>query len=296
MHTINQTLIDAVCRIARSDGDFATSIPQLSLHRRSHPEDPQPCLYPRGLILVLRGHKRLAYGNHRVTYGAGDLLLIPADLPVVSHLDEASAEAPFLGLLLRLDSALLVQVANETKDERPSEAITSDLLTIGKPDEGLLQAFARLVQLESEPHLLPHLSPLIQREIAVRLLAGVHGNALRAVLITGSPAQKVARAMRWLRENFATKTSIDALAAEVGMSPTTFRQHFRQIVGLSPVQYQKQLRLQQAKELMLNGSIDTANAAARVGYVSASQFSREYKRLFGESPRRDVRREVNAAA
>lgn len=296
MQYISQTLVDAVCRVARSDGDFATAVPQLSLHRRSQPEEPQPCLYPRGLILVLRGHKRLAYGDHRVTYGAGDLLLISADLPVVSHLVEASPEAPFLGLLLRLDSALLVQVANETADGRPAEPPASDLVTIGRPDEELVQAFARLVRLEFEPTLLPHLAPLIQKEIAIRLLSGVHGSALRSMLITGSPAQKVAKAMRWLRENFAEKTSIDALAAEVGMSPTTFRQHFRQIAGLSPVQYQKQLRLQQAKELMLNGSIDTANAAARVGYVSASQFSREYKRFFGESPRRDVRREMSAAA
>lgn len=293
MHTIHQTLVDAVCRIAGNDGDFATAIPQLSLHRRSHPEEPQPCLYPRGLILVLRGHKRLAYGNRRVTYGAGDLLVIPADLPVVSHLDEASCEAPFLALLLRLDGALLVQVANETADERPAQSMTSDLLTIGQSDEGLLRAFARLVQLGSEPNLLAHLSPLIQKEIAIRLLASVHGQTLRAALIAGSPAQKVARAMRWLRENFAAKISIDTLAADVGMSPTTFRQHFRQNVGLSPVQYQKQLRLQQARELMLNGAIDTANAAARVGYMSASQFSREYKRLFGESPRRDVRREAS---
>ena len=296
MQSISQTLVDAVCRIAHSDGDFSTAVPQLSLHRRSQPEEPQPCLYPRGLILVLRGHKRLAYGHHRLTYGAGDLLLISADLPVVSHLVEATAEAPFLGLLLRLDSALLVQAANETADWRPADAMASDLVTIGRPDDELMQAFARLVQLEFEPALLPHLAPLIQKEIAVRLLAGLHGSALRSMLITGSPAQKVARAMRWLRENFAEKTSIDSLAAEVGMSPTTFRQHFRQIVGSSPVQYQKQLRLQQAKELMLSGSVDTANAAARVGYVSASQFSREYKRFFGESPGRDVRREIGTAA
>jgi AraC-like DNA-binding protein len=296
LQNISQTLVDAVCRIARDDGDFATAVPQLSLHRRSEPDEPQPCLYPRGLILVLRGHKRLAYGHHRLTYGTGDLLLISADLPVVSHLDEASAEQPFLGLLLRLDSALLIQAANETADWRPAEAMASDLVSIGRPDDGLVQAITRLVQLEFEPALLPHLAPLIQKEIAVRLLAGAHGNALRSMLIPGSPALKVARAMRWLREKFAEKTSIDALAAEVGMSPTTFRLHFRQIVGLSPVQYQKQLRLQQAKELLLNGAIDTANAAARVGYVSASQFSRDYKRFFGEPPRRDVRREISAGA
>jgi len=291
---ISQALVDAVCRIARDDGDFATAIPQLSLHRRGRPEEPRPCLYPRGLVLVLQGRKRLVYGQRRVDYGTGDSLLLTADLPVVSQLIEATAELPFLALLLQLDSALLVQVANETADWRTSKVVVKDLVSMAKPDDGLMQAITRLVQLEHEPALLAHLGPLIQKEIAIRLLTGVHGPALRSMLIIGSPAQKIARAMRWIRQKFAERTCIDALAAHVGMSPTTFRQHFRQIAGVSPLQYQKQLRLQQAKELMLNGSVDTANAAARVGYVSASQFRREYKRFFGESPRRDTRREMGA--
>lgn len=294
MRYISQTLVEAVCRIAQVDGDFDTAIPQLSLHRRSHSEEePRPCLYPRGLVLVLQGRKRLVYGKRRVEYGKGYSLLLPVDLPVMSQVVEASAKRPFLGMLLQLDSTLLVQAARETADGHPAEAIAPDSVSMAKAGGGVMEALTRLMQLEREPTLLPHLAPLIKKEIAVRLMTGEHGPTLRSMLIVGSPAQRIALAMRWFGQNFADKTGVDALAAQVGMSPTTFRQHFRQIAGISPLQYQKQLRLQKAKELMLNASIDIANAAARVGYVSLSQFSREYKRFFGESPRRDVRRETN---
>lgn len=286
-----QALIDAVCLIAQADGDFATAIPELSLYRRSRPEGPAPCLYPRGLVVILQGQKQIVYGRRQLEYGAGDSLVFTVDLPVVSQLIQASPERPFLGLLLELDSALLVQVANDTEEWRTADKAAPASLSIAPAEYGLVQAVTRLVQLHQEPHLLLHLAPLIQKEIALRLLTGVHGTALRSLLTVGSPAQKIARAMRWLKQHFAEKTAIDALAAKVGMSPTTFRQHFHQIAGVSPLQYQKQLRLQQAKQLMLNETADTANASAQVGYESVSQFSREYKRFFGESPQRDVRRE-----
>lgn len=286
-----QELIDAVCKIAQVDGDFTTPIPELSLYRRSRPEAPAPCLYPRGLVLMLQGQKQIVYGRHKLDYGAGDSLLFTVDLPVVSQLVQASPERPFLGLLLQLDNALLVQVAHDTEEWRTAEKTAPNSLSIAPAEYGLLQAITRLVQLHQEQHLLPHLAPLIQKEIAVRLLTGVHGATLRSLLTVGSPAQKIARAMSWLKQHFAEKTAIDALAAEVGMSPTTFRQHFHQIAGISPLQYQKQLRLQQAKQLMLNEATDIANASAQVGYESVSQFGREYKRFFGESPQRDVRRE-----
>ena len=282
-----QTLIDAVCKIAQADGDFSTSIPELSLYRRSQPEAPAPCVYPRGLVLILQGQKQIAFGRRKLECGTGDSLLLTVDLPVVSQLVQANPERPFLGLLLQLDGALLVQVANDTK-EWPTENTAPTSLSIAPAEYGLLQAITRLVQLHQEPHLLLHLAPLIQREIALRLLTGVHGASLRSLLTVGSPAQKIARAMRLLKQHFAEKTAIDTLAAKVGMSPTTFRQHFHQIAGISPLQYQKQLRLQQAKQLMLNESADIANAPAQAGYESVSQFSREYKRFFGES--RDVRR------
>jgi transcriptional regulator GlxA family with amidase domain len=138
--------------------------------------------------------------------------------------------------------------------------------------------------------LIPQLAPLIEREIAVRLLAGAYGPLLRHLVAAGSPSQQIARAVSWLKLNFANALRVDELAGHAHMSPSTFRQHFRSITGMSPLQYQKQLRLQEARQLMLSQNLDAGSAGVRVGYESASQFSREYARLFGAPPVRDIQR------
>jgi transcriptional regulator GlxA family with amidase domain len=154
----------------------------------------------------------------------------------------------------------------------------------------LLDALLRLVKLLEQPDLVPHLAPLIQQEITVRLLTGPHGRQLRHVMTVGSPSQQIATAVAWLKQNFIEAVRVDDLADRAHMSPSTFRQHFRRVTGVSPLQYQKQLRLQEARQLMLNGNHDAGSAAGQVGYESPSQFSREYRRLFGAPPHRDVSR------
>jgi transcriptional regulator GlxA family with amidase domain len=172
-----------------------------------------------------------------------------------------------------------------SRREQAYRAISFEVL-----DGVLLDPLVRLVKLLGEPALVPRLAPLIQQEITVRLLTGPHGAQLRHLVTTGSPGQQIAKAVAWLKQNFVEALKGGDLADRAHMSPSTFRQHFRALTGVSPLQYQKQLRLQEARQLMLNEALDAGSAAVRVGYESASQFSREYSRLFGEPPQRDIAR------
>jgi transcriptional regulator GlxA family with amidase domain len=217
-------------------------------------------------------------------------MLTTVDLPVVSHVTEASSQRPFLGLLLTFDTSAILQLASEMDIPSSKKGISFRSLSIEPLDEALLDALIRLVRLVDEPTLVSRLAPLIRQEIIVRLLAGPHGPHLRHLVSEGSPGHQIAKAVTWLKQNFANSMDVDELAARSHMSPTTFRQHFRAITGVSPVQYQKQLRLQEARQLMLNENLDAGHAGGRVGYESASQFSREYARLFGEPPLRDIQR------
>ncbi|MDP9991733.1 AraC-like DNA-binding protein [Variovorax boronicumulans] len=283
-------LARAVERIAQSDGDYLTAIPELSLHRRSATTEPMHCLYGFGVGITVSGQKRVALGEEVFDYSAGQSLLTTADLPVVTHITHASPTQPFMGLMLRLDPRTVVQAAAEMALPQPGKDSSYRAMSLGALDATLLGAVTRLVELIDEPRLLPQLAPLLQREILVRLLAGRHGPQLQRLVAVGSPSQQVVQSMAWLKVNFTQPVLADDLAASVHMSPSTFRQHFRAVAGMSPMQYLKQLRLQEARQLMLNQGIDAGTAGVRVGYESASQFSREYARLFGAPPLRDIRR------
>jgi AraC-like DNA-binding protein len=283
-------LARAVARIAQSDGDYLTAIPELSVHRRSATTEPMHCLYGFGVGITVSGQKRVALGEEVFDYSAGQSLLTTADLPVVTHITRASAAQPFMGLMLRLDPRAIVQMAADMALPQPTRDCSYRAMSLGDLDPTLLGAVTRLVALLDEPRLMPQLAPLLQREILVRLLAGRHGPQLQRLVAVGSPSQQVVQSMAWLKMNFTRPVLADDLAASVHMSPSTFRQHFRAVAGMSPMQYLKQLRLQEARQLMLNQGIDAGTAGVRVGYESASQFSREYARLFGAPPLRDIRR------
>ena len=282
-------LAHEIGNFAQNDEDYTTAISGLTLHRRSTATEPMHCIYGLGLGVVVQGGKRVMLGEEIFNYGAGQSLLTTVDLPVVSHVTHATPAKPFLGLMLALDGRLIMQLATEM-ELPPAKETTYRAMSMGTLEEGLLGALVRLVRLLEEPKLIPQVAPLIQQEIAVRLLAGAHGPMLRHLVAAGSPGQQMARAMAWLKQNFSHTLRIDELAANAHMSPSTFRQHFRAIAGMSPLQYQKQLRLQEARQLMLNQSLDAGSAGVRVGYESASQFSREYSRLFGAPPQRDIQR------
>lgn len=285
-----ETLAVAIERIAQNAGDFTTAIPWLSLHRRNAATEPLPCIYEFGLGVIAQGEKQVMLGDEVFYYGAGKTMLATIDLPVVSNVTVATPSAPFLGLMLAIDPRVIVQLAADMEAERPSRESACRALSVAELEPMILDALIRLVRLLDEPKLMPQLAPLIQREIVVRLLAGSYGSRLRHLVAAGSPSRQIARAVAWLKQNFSKAMNPDELAANAHMSPSTFRQHFRAVTGMSPLQYQKQLRLQEARQLMLTQNFDAGSAGVRVGYESASQFSREYARLFGAPPLRDIQR------
>jgi AraC-like DNA-binding protein len=290
-HAISMSgLASAVGRIAKIDGDHVTSIPELTLHRRHAPTEPLHCIYGLGLGVVAQGDKQVLLGDKVIAFSPGRSMLTTVDLPVVSHVTEANSQKPFLGLLLTLDARAILQLASEMDAPPTRKDVSFRSLSIEPLDAALLDALTRLVRLLDEPTLASRLAPLIRQEITVRLLAGPHGAHLRHLVSAGSPGQQIAKAVAWLKQHFVHAMDVDELASRCHMSPSTFRQHFRAITGVSPLQYQKQLRLQEARQLMLNQSLDAGNAGGRVGYESASQFSREYARLFGQPPQRDIQR------
>jgi AraC-like DNA-binding protein len=283
-------LARAIERHARAAGDHETAIPALSLHRRNAPTEPLPCIYPLSLALTAQGNKQVLLGERIFEYFPGQSLLTTMDLPVVSNVTRATMRKPYLGLLLKLDARAIALAASGIKLSKPDRTCGHEPVSVETLDPSLLDALVRLVDLLDDPVLLPRLAPLIQQEVVIRLLTGPHGPHLRQLITEESPSQQIAQVLIWMKQNFTKAIRIDELATAANMSPSTFRQHFRDMTGMSPLQYQKQLRLQESRQLMLNQNLDAGRAASLVGYESASQFSREYSRLFGAPPQRDVRR------
>lgn len=277
-------------RHAPRAGDHPTAIPSLSLHRRHAPTDPMPCIYPLSLVLTAQGDKQVMMGDEILEYTPGQSMLATVELPVISHVTRATVHRPYLGLLLRLDAQKIAELAAEM--ELPPLASDHDRIPISIEtlEPALLDALCRLVELLDDPGIMRNLAPLIEQEIVIRLLRGPHGPHLRQLITEESPGRQIARVVTWMKQNFVETFNMDDIAAKANMSLSTFRKHFHTITGMSPLQYQKQLRLQEARRLMLNQGMDAGRASGLVGYQSASQFSREYSRVFGAPPRRDIQR------
>ncbi len=286
----NAALASLVANIAAADGDYPTAIPALTIYRRNAVTAPMPCIYGLGVGLTVQGGKRVTLGDEIFDYGPGQSLITSVDLPVVSYVTQASVAEPYLGVRLELDARLISQLAADPDVVAGAKASGGRAVSVVELDDGLLEAVSRLVSLLGEPTLMASIYPLILQEITIRLLNGQHGPTLRNLVAQGSPSQQIARVLSWLKLNFAQDLSMEALAAKACMSPSTFRQHFRALTGMSPLQYLKSLRLQEARQVMMNEGLDAGSAAVRVGYESASQFSREYTRLFGAPPLRDIKR------
>jgi AraC-like DNA-binding protein len=279
-----------ISRITHSNGDYVTIVPGLTLHRRSAAAAPMPCIYGFGLGVVAQGRKQVMLNENVYDFNASDAMLTTVDLPVVSNVTMASAESPFLAVMLSIDPRMVLQLATEMELNQPPRGCDYRSIAFKALDARVLAALIKMVRLVDEPELAPLVAPLVQREIVIRLLSGEFGPLLRHVVAAGTPSQQIATAVNWLKQNFMHLLRVDELAESVHMSPSTFRQHFRNVTGMSPLQYQKQLRLQEARQLMLSQQIDAGSAGVRVGYDSASQFSREYARLFGAPPLRDIQR------
>ncbi len=265
-----------------------TAVPGLSLFRRTEPSEPVTGVYEPSICLVTQGAKRVSLAEDTFVYDPNHYLLTSVHLPTVVQVIEASPEKPYLSLRLTLDMREVSQLMADSQLPPPRSQQTSRGMATGEVTTPLINAFQRLIDLLGSKQDIPILAPVIQREIIYRLLTGDQGARLRQIAASGSQSQQIARAIEWLKGNFAEPLRIDALAERARMSTSTFHHHFRSMTALSPLQYQKQLRLQEARRLMLSDRLDAATAAFQVGYESPSQFSREYSRQFGAPPLRDI--------
>jgi len=283
-----EALGKSIARLTEKGELHTTAVPGLSLFRRTEPTEPITGMYEPSVCLVAQGAKRVLLGDDTYVYDAHHYLITSVHLPTVVQIIEASPEKPYLGLRLMLDQREISQLMVDSNLPPPRVQQSSRGMATGEVTLPLLTAIQRLIDLLAEQQDIPILAPIIQREIIYRLLVGDQGERLRQMAAAGSQSHQIARSIEWLKTNFAQPLSIDNLAAQSRMSSSTFHHHFRSMTALSPLQFQKQLRLQEARRLMLAERMDAANAAFRVGYESPSQFSREYSRLFGAPPLRDI--------
>jgi AraC-like DNA-binding protein len=269
--------------------DRATEIPGVMLHRRIAATAPCSATYEPGVTVLAQGRKRVDLGRTTFTYGESRYLLTALDLPVVSQITEASEEVPCLAMSVKLDMPVIRELLS--REEIPVTEVASDspAMATGEVTIEFLSACCRLVDLLDTPLDIPFLSGLIQREIIYRILRGPAGARLRAIATLGDQSHRTAKAIAWIKANYAKPLRVEDLAQIAGMGLSTLHNHFRALTAMSPVQYQKQLRLQAARGRMLVDGLDAASAAFEVGYESASQFNREYSRLFGQPPMRDIR-------
>jgi AraC-like DNA-binding protein len=289
LQAMQTALTERVARWTRHNAHPATAVPGLTLSRWEAPTTPMSVMYESSVCLVAQGAKRVLLGEDTYVYDAHHYLITAVDLPAMAQILKATREKPFLALVLKLDRQAIAQLLVDSNLTLPRAQQASRGMAVSKISLPLLDAFLRLIALLDGPQDIPILAPLIQREILYRLLVGEQGPRLRQIAASGSHSHRIARTIDWLRGNFAQPIRIDNLAARTGMSVSTFHHHFHAMTAMSPLQFQKWLRLHEARRLMLTERIDVTTAAFEVGYESPSQFSREYSRLFGTPPSRDIR-------
>jgi AraC-like DNA-binding protein len=266
-----------------------TDVPGLLLTRRTAPTAPASATYEPSLAVVAQGRKRATLAGTTFIFDQSRYLLTSLDLPVICNVIEASEAVPYLCFVLKLEIPVVRDLLSREEIQAPEAASNSPAMATGETTAELLDACCRLVDLLNTPQDIPFLSGLIQREIIYRILRGPEGARLRAIATLGDQSQRTAKAIAWVRANYAKPLRVDDLAKIAAMGVSTLHHHFRVLTAMSPLQYQKQLRLHAARGRMLMDGLDAAGAAFEVGYESASQFNREYSRFFGQPPMRDVR-------
>jgi AraC-like DNA-binding protein len=288
-----------IAQKAKKGQSLPTAISGLTLYNRICVSQPATALYQPSICLVVQGAKRVMLGEDSYVYDANHYLITSVDIPTMVQIVQASEAKPCLGIVLQLDLREISQLMVDGNLPHPRAHQPERGMALGRVDLPLLDAFGRLVSLLDCPGDIPILAPVIKREIFYRLLTGEQGARLRQIASMGSQGHQISQAIDWLKNNYSKPLRVDDLAHRVYMGTSTFNHHFRAMTAKSPLQYQKWLRLNEARRLMLAERCDAASAAFQVGYESQSQFSREYGRLFGEPPLRDMaklRQEANALA
>lgn len=287
-------LAELIERFTGGDGALPTPVPRLFLHRFAEPSAPLYSVYEPAFCIIAQGSKQVISGDQIHVYDESKYLVVSVDVPIIAHISEASPSRPFLGLRLDLDPAAIGALMMESDVKRAATAQPGPSLGVSDLSGELIDAAVRLVRLIDSPRDAPILAPLAEREILYRLLRGEQTARLSEIAFAESRLQQVNRAIGWIKRNFREPFRMEELTGAAGMSASALHQHFKTVTGMSPLQYQKQLRLQEARNLILLQNVDAASAGHAVGYDSPSQFSREYRRLFGAPPLRDAERLRNA--
>ncbi len=287
--SVRADLAGTIARLLGNEDDLATTIPGLLIMRRHAPEPPASFVFEPSLSMIVQGSKRVLLGDAAYRYNESRFLLTTVNLPTIAQVLEASPERPYISALLKLDLVAAKKMIADIDLADPDAAPNGSGMATAPAGPELFDALARLIRLLDSPTDIPILGALIQREILYRVLTGPAGGRLRQIVHLGTQGNRIARAIAWLRDNYARPLRIGVLADVTGMGVSTLHHHFRLMTAMSPLQFQKHLRLHEARRLMLSEELDAGNAALRVGYESATQFSREYRRLFGAPPMRDVK-------
>ena len=285
---LRQQLARQIQRHAARDGRNPTAIPALTLNRIS---DPTPCVsvtYEPRLVVFVQGEKRIQIHQTMLCCNSSTYLLAAVDIPVLSQITQASPDRPMLAMALQLDLAEIRRIVVRSELRFPATSPATSAIVAGITSASLLEPCLRLLGLLDHPEDIPFLGQSIQHEILYRLLRGDHGAQLQAIATVGEQRHRTARAIAWLRVHYTQPLRIEELAQRAEMGISTLHHHFRTLTGMSPLQYQKRLRLHMARERLLQTDQDVATTAYAVGYESLSQFTREYNRLFGRPPRRDI--------
>lgn len=289
MEELKRELAQRIAASVGAEQKRVTEIPGLTVYRRTAPSPPCSMTYEPSLILTVQGLKRVELAGKAFLYGPSHYLLTSVALPVVARVVEASEQSPCLALSLKLQMPVIREVLSREEVELDAAGGQDPAMAVGKVTVELLDAFCRLMRVLDRPREIAFLHGLIEREIIFRVLREPEGARLRAIATAGDQSYRTAKAIVWIKENFAKPLRVEELAEIAGMGVSTFHHHFRALTAMSPLQYQKQIRLQEARSFMCLQGLDVGSAAVAVGYESASQFIREYKRLFGQTPMRDIR-------
>ncbi|OOI01277.1 AraC family transcriptional regulator [Vibrio sp. OULL4] len=284
-----QKLAKLIDRWTGNANQYDTPISGLRFSRWTTPTPPTSYTHNPSICLIAQGRKRVLLGEESFIYDANHFLISSVDLPIIANIIEASEEQPYLGLIMELDLTEISQLIaySELAFTQAKEAQKG--IAVGELSESLLDAFVRLAELLDEDQNIKILAPIIKREIFYRLLMSEQGTRLHQIVTAGSHSHQIAKAIDWLKNNFVKPLSVGDLASYTGMSKSSFYTHFRSMTSMTPLQFQKKLRLSEARRLMLTENLDAMAATFKVGYESPSQFSREYSRLFGAPPSKDIK-------
>lgn len=284
-----QKLAKLIDRWTGNANQYDTPISGLRFSRWTTPTPPTSYTHNPSICLIAQGRKRVLLGEESFIYDANHFLISSVDLPIIANIIEASKEQPYLGLIMELDLTEISQLIVDSELAFTQSKEAQKGIAVGELSESLLDAFVRLAELLDEGQNIKILALIIKREIFYRLLMSEQGTRLHQIVTAGSHSHQIAKAIDWLKNNFVKPLSVGDLASYTGMSKSSFYTHFRSMTSMTPLQFQKKLRLSEARRLMLTENLDAMAATFKVGYESPSQFSREYSRLFGAPPSKDIK-------